>query len=287
MESVQTEAATDFTLPQCIFTKHHYTFDHWVDENENTYADTATIPANTYSIGDTVNLNAVFVLSDNAINLTNRECEFDLYANEQIVFNNIPADTAYQVYEETPNGWVLIEQSNVSGIIQPLQTSNASFNNKYQPEVATIQFNGTKTLDGQAVGEGEYTFVLYENDTEIDRKSTLNGGFFQFDIITYTTTGNHTYTIKEVDPQNDKLIWDKHTETITVNVTRDGTNLIATPTYDADGIVFENYTKPGILKITKQTEGQTSANINDVFKFIVQLYNESRPFTEDINWYVE
>jgi hypothetical protein len=141
------EAAEEATLPKNGFYRFGYQFDHWDDGSGNTYADEGTITANTYQIGDTVTLNAVFEPIDTKVNIKDGEFELTLHGNEKATFDNLPAGTAYQVWEETPDGWVLIEQSNTSGTIEPLETAEAQFTNKYQPGIATAQFSGIKTLD--------------------------------------------------------------------------------------------------------------------------------------------
>ena len=290
MPDVKPQAGEAYTLPANAFRKHRYSFVHWDDGNGHTYDDEGTIPANTYEVGDEITLTAVLEINGNSVHMEDGQFYIDVYGNEKVSFDGIPAGTAYQVYEETPNGWVLIEQSNTSGTIAPLEEANASFTNQYQPGIATVQFSGTKTLDDKAVSAGAFSFSLKENNVELDNKQTMDGGFFQFDVITYTNSdvGIHTYTIEEVNPNNDKLIWDKHKETVTVNVREEGSEIIADVTYDTDGIIFKNYTKPGILKITKQTEGQTTANEDDVFTFDIGLTNESgRPIDENLHWYTE
>ena len=163
-------------------------------------------------------LKAVFKQRDTSVDMHDGEFELTLKNGEKATFFNIPAGTAYQVYEETPNGWVLVSQENASGIIEPLVTSQAKFVNRYEPGTTSAQFFGTKTLDNNAAGAGAFTFILKENGEEIQRKSTLEGGFIQFDPIVYKKAGTHTYTIEEADPGNDAVDYDTHIETVTVTV---------------------------------------------------------------------
>ena len=290
----------DFTLPENTFYQFGKDFDHWevtspADLAGTTYEDKATIIADEDSPlkGKTVTLKAIMKDTDTTYTIENGTFDFYLRANEKATFKNIPAGTAYQVYEETPDGWVLVDQSNVSGTIEPLKTSRAQFVNKYQPDITTVQFAGTKKLDGYAVPEGAYSFELYEEgkDEPIETVATKNGGFVQFSVIEYTQedVGDHTYHIKEVDPNNDAIDWDKHEETITVNVKDNGDGtLSAKATYDSDGIVFNNRTKPGMLKITKRTNIKTPANQNDKFTFNITFNNEKgQPISDDIYWYSE
>ena len=311
MASVEPVAAEDYQLPKNKFARFGYEFDHWDDGNGRTYADMDTIPAGTYAIGDRIIFTAVFVPRDTTVNMENGEFEFELYGGETATFNNIPAGTTYQVYEETPDGWVLIEQSNVSGTIEPLETAASSFTNKYEPGTTTAQFFGTKTLDGQAAEADSYSFILdettegasgtvkmlvdgEEQDVELPYTVTVSeGGFIQFPAIKYLIDdiGEHTYTVREVNPNDDHIDYDTHVETIKVNVTGDVTELKAETVIDEDGdgkVAFANKTRPGELRITKNGENVTNANKDDEFTFKVSLSNDKGlPLSDDnqIYWY--
>lgn len=223
------------------------------------------------------------------------EFEVALKGGESILLNDLPAGTAYQVFEDTPDGW-LLETEGVSGTVEPLQTPAARFTNTYKPDITTAQFAGTKTLDGAAAEEGAFTFELVDENGEVlQSKPTLAGGFIQFDAIEYgkDDVGEHVYTIREADPNRDTIDWDCHEETVTVTVALDSTSghPVSTVEYDNDGIVFANKTRPGNLKIHKATtEPVTDANKDDVFTFKVTLNNsKGMPLGEgdEIYWYVE
>ena len=311
MPVVRTNASENYTIPACQFKKFGYLFDHWDDGNNHIYQDKDTIPAGTYEATDHITLTAVFVPRDTTANMENGEFEFELYGGEKATFEGIPAGTAYQVYEETPDGWVLIEQSNVSGTIEPLEISEAVFKNKYEPGTATSQFFGTKTLDGQAAEADSYSFILdettegaagtvkmlvdgEEQNVELPYTVTVSeGGFIQFPAIKYSIDdiGEHTYTVKEVNPNDDRIDYDTHVETIKVNVTGDVTELKAETVIDEDGdgkISFANKTRPGELRITKNGQNVTDANKDDEFTFKVTLSSDTgQPFTGNhvLDWY--
>nr|MBQ4456532.1 BspA family leucine-rich repeat surface protein [Clostridia bacterium] len=312
-------AAESVILPANRFYRFGYAFDHWtvtdisgaVPSGETTYADKDTIPANKYAVGSIVTLTAAFEPIDTTVNMVDGEFELILHGSETATFSDLPAGTAYQVYEETPDGWVLIEQSNVSGTIEPLETSNAAFTNKYQPGTATAQFNGTKTLDGQAAEKDSFSFMLTEPDNQTGtvvvleggeekevslpiRVNVLEGGFVQFPIIQYSVDdiGVHTYEITEVNPNNSTIDYDRHTETVTVTVSGDITALTAAVDVDPDGdgrIAFVNKTRPGELRIAKSGYPVTDKNKDDEFTFKVTFMNDKGlPLGEDneIDWYV-
>ncbi len=225
------------------------------------------------------------------------EFEFVLLGGEKATIKGLPAGSSYQVYEDTPDGWVLAEQSNVSGTIEPLETADAVFKNRYQPGTTSVQFVGTKLLDYRAAKANSFQFMLTDaSNDEIETVYVQDGGFIQFSPITYERVTDkvngdtYVYHIYELDPEDETIDDDMHVETITVVVRDDGEgNLSSEVTYDEDGIAFTNMTRPGNLRITKVAE-TTEANKDDEFTFKVTLHNaDGMPLGsgEQIYWYTE
>ena len=78
---------------------------------------------------------------------------------------------------------------------------------------------------------------------------------------------------KEVRGDDAGIVYDTHTENITIQVDDDGQeNLTATSYVPSWSIVFENETKPGVLTVTKETDG--SGTGDEVFIFDIYLTNE-------------
>lgn len=296
MPTVTITSGTKYTVPECTFTYYGHTFTGWLGTNGTTYQPGQQITVSTTGT-ETLGLTAQWEEDETPTSgiMNNPDGSYDFYlkAGDTLNITDLPAGTAYQIYEETPEGWVLTDQSNSSGTIESLQTSEAGFTNNYQPGVATVQFSGTKKMDGKAAAAGAFSFTLYEGNTAIQTVSTLDGGFIQFDVIEYQAAdaGRHTYTIKENNPNDSTIDYDTHTETIYVDVVNEGNNRVsATVTYDQDGIVFNNKSRPGVLKITKIANGLTEENKDDVFTFKITFTNENgQPIGdgEEIFWYYE
>ena len=273
-------------------------------ENGAIYASedgsTVTIPANTYALDQVITLTPLFEQIDHTATMEDGTITITLHGGETATFDNVPAGTTYRVYEQTPDGWTLIAQENVSGVIKPTETAEAKFTNQFTPGVTTAQLYGTKTLDNQLVGKNDFAFALFEvvNDEEvyITTVRTLDGGLFQFPVISYSTAdenalGLHTYHIREVETTSQGIEYDKHTETVTVDVTKDESgDLHAEVVYDEDGASFKNYRRPGILAVTKQTEGLlTKANADAEFELEITLSNANgMPIGdgETVYWYI-
>ena len=280
-------------IDKCLFRKLGGTFDHWEVAGSNpvvTYNDQDIIPANTYTAGAVVTLNAVFVPSNNSATMNNGEFTFTLRGGEKATFPNIPAGTAYQVFEETPDGWVLVDSSNESGTIGPLEDSAAMFLNQYQQGVTTASIFGTVTLDWKAAVNGAFKFKLTNEDDEIiGIINNASGGMLKFDPIRYTEPGEYVYTMEQIPGNDSNIDYDRHVETITVQVEEDDTgNLHASVIYDADNARFNNRTRPGALTVHKEAENATEASKDSTFYFKITFTNPDGTLAEGnaYSWYV-
>ena len=275
MATVWVPIFEDYTIPANTFTKPGYDFDHWEDGGGNTYTDTDTIPANKYALDAEVTLHPVFTLRE-PNEIEPGLYEIELKGDEVITFTGIPGGTTYDIYEETENGWTLISSTNTNGTIQPLQTTESVFTNKYEPGTTSVQFRGTKTLDGELAAG--FKFGLYEGGNLIEEVTTNASGFIEFPVIKYTEAGTHTYTIRELNQTDSTINYDTHDETITVVVTDDGEGNLSTD-YDSNfSFTFENTTKPGSILLTKQRVNRDTDN----FTFNVRLTKDNAPYTGDV-----
>jgi pilin isopeptide linkage protein len=300
MPSVVVESAKDYVLPLNAFRVFGKVFDHWTDGTRRIYADGGTVPANTYAAGDVVTLTAVFEPRDTSILMQDGEFTFSLKGGEKALFENVPAGTSYQVFEENlPEDWILIAQSNTTGLVESLEESNAIFLNKYQPDMATIQFTLRKLMDGQPAKAESFSFELWEGNVLLQTKSVIDGGFVQFDMLEYdrNDVGIHTYTIKELIGTEDSVLYDGHEETIAVEVTIDDSvedgvvRVYARVTY-SDGtypnIVFQNWTKPGELSLKKLVDDLLAGHENDEFRFRIRFKQENGlPLTDEMTYRIE
>ena len=231
---------------------------------------------------------------NSVIQVKNGEFSITLLGGEKVIITNLPSGTSYQIWEDTPDGWILVEEKNSSGIIIPLQTQKAEFTNMYNPNATAVRFHGTKMLDNTVAEKNQFTFELYEvtDDGEvlIDTVKTSEGGFIQFKRIDYTkdNIGTHKYIIRETAFTDDSIDYDTHEEEVEVFVTEKDDKLISRVTYDTDGVKFVNKKRPGLLRLTKVGVGVNDANKNDKFKFKITFRNEAgMPISDQIYWYIE
>ncbi len=150
---------------------------------------------------------------------------------------------------------------------------NKTFTNEYRATSAVLKgdtaLGGTKTLVGRDMKDGEtFSFALSsaDEDTEnaIDDGAIVIAGYdestaqatatmtgakngetkaFAFDEVTFNKIGTYKFSIKEQVPgqDSDGMTWDRHTATVTVTVTDDGSGkLTAAVTSEEGSKTFEN-----------------------------------------------
>ena len=280
------EANTEYQLPANSFYCFAKKFVGWntkADGSGTKYADGATVN-NLANVGENVTLYAQWE-DDLSGRLTNGQMEVTMHGNESLTISDLPAGTQYQVYEQTPSGWVLVKQSGESGVIEPLKNAQATFVNDYQPGKTQATIVGTKTVNGDAskVNAGDYSFELLNAAGKVVQTVKNGaGGSIAFAPITYEAAGTWTYTVKEVVPQDrGNIQYDEHEEPVTVTVSDD---LSSSVQYDSDGVVFKNFdTTPttGSLSITKEIEGGV-VDASKEFTFDVTTIKDGVRTTEQV-----
>ena len=280
---------TDYKLPANSFYLFAKKFVGWntAADGSGTWYDDGVTVRDLAGVGGNATLYAQWA-DDSSGTLTDGKMEVTLHGNESLTIPNLPAGTQYQVYEQTPSGWVLVKQSGEAGVIEPLKNVQATFVNDYQPGKTQATIVGTKTVDGDAgkVNAGDYSFELRDSGGMLlETVSCGAGGSIAFAPITYEAAGTWTYKVKEVVPQDQGNIeYDTHEETVTVTVTDDGAgNLSASVQYDSSGVAFNNHDATpttGHLKITKTVEG--SADTSKEFTFNVVTIKDGVRNTQQV-----
>lgn len=255
------------------FVRFGYRLVGWNSEPDGSGTDYA-IDAEISSAPDAIERIALYAQweeLERTVTLEDGSFELSMPAGHAFSIADLPANLGYQVFEETEEGWVLVSQSGTSGTIRPTVTSVASFTNTYDEARCSVSLFGFKTLDGRGADARAFAFELREGGTVIERVRNAAGGAIDFSPIEYdeSSMGTHVYEVSETVGGDDGIVYDTHIETVTVEVSKVGDNLVAQVLMDADGVSFANETKPGAMEIRKSTDG--GGNPDEEFEFEVEL----------------
>ena len=275
-------------LPENELRMTSMVFVGWEDRFGNLYSDKDVVDGRLYPAGSVEIFTAVFVPRDNRVDAINGEFYFNLYGGEVASFDDIPGNTYYQVYEDTPDGWILVLDGNTSGTVLPDSDPNVFFENKYDPEHSQISFVGQKKVVDSRLNvsypyAGEYLFILSQivDDEVVDLQSCRNGdhGVIQFNPIELDEIGTFVYQIREVAGSDNLIDYDEHVETLVVSVYDNGSGvLVSSVTTDDDGIVFVNTLNDfGSIVLTKHAvdeDGLDDWQSGAVFIFDIRFYDD-------------
>lgn len=135
----------------------------------------------------------------------------------------------------------------------PVDADKVLFTNVYQPKATDeVELGGNKNLVNITGGGSvamtpgnEYSFNLKGNG--VDETVTNNGSSFTFSKLTFSTAGDHVFTITEVKGSKDYIGYDDAKYQVTITVTDDGTGKLKVTNiaYTKDGakadkVVFDN-----------------------------------------------
>ncbi len=134
--------------------------------------------------------------------------------------------TEYKVKVEiTDNGLgQLVATVYVNGIeVEDDIATAIGFENRYKAAAKEILINGTKTLTGRDLAEGEFSFELYdEQGNKLSTVKNTADGKIIFPAMEVTEAGEYIYTVREVKGEAEGITYDSRVYTVAVEVTDNG-----------------------------------------------------------------
>lgn len=230
-----------------------------------------------------------------AINYTKVGTHYYVVEEKAGTASGITYDTTHYhiVVTVSASGASLVKSVSVNKIGHNDDNSgNVVFINSYQATGTEHTFQGVKVLHGRAPGVGEFDFALYQGDTLIDTAPNHSDGSFRFDPVPFTAPGSYTFTVKEIEPEENRksagVTYDGVSQPVTVTVKVEDENAVLKVTQVTvkdkngtemtDGILFENTYTPAAAQVTfggtKELKG--AALENNAFTF--KLYETDHTF---------
>ena len=115
--------------------------------------------------------------------------------------------------------------------------------NKREIKETTHALNVQKLLHGRELKDGEFTFYLVDETGSVILTQTNDGnGQVTFDDITYNEPGEYHYTIREKAESDPTITYTDKELKVTVTVTEEDSQLIATAVYEGNQVFENDYT---------------------------------------------
>ena len=197
-----------------------------------------------------------------------------------VTYSNNEYTVTYKVIEDYTSGKLVLDG-------EPVVTGEATFNNVYGAEgtlEGSTALEITKVIEGRDWNDSDsFTFTLTPDEDYGDAvklgtdevtitKDTADHKAV-FGDITFTQTGTYDFTIREVDPQIEKMTYDNHEVKVSVKIEdKDGNGtLTVSPTINGD-MTFTNTHNPD----------DAAASIEGTKIFTGRDIKDSDSFTFDI-----
>ncbi len=124
----------------------------------------------------------------------------------------------------------------------------------HQPNPGSVTLRAEKLLAGVAPKGSDFSFTLSDENGNVLQTVKNKGGDVTFKPLSFSQTGTHTYTIREVVEGKDGIVYDETVYTATVTVTKGSGKYIASVTYSLEGEVLEDV--PVFRNLTKDPGGE-------------------------------
>jgi len=128
-------------------------------------------------------------------------------------------------------------------------------------------------LEGRQIEDGEFTFVLADEENKILQEKTNKANNILFDEITYQKEGTYRYKIYEVQGHDATISYDDSITNVTVEVKNNDGQLEATAIYEGNAIFTNTYTpKAGsvVLEAEKVLTGRSLVAGEFTFELVDQ-----------------
>ena len=163
--------------------------------------------------------------------------------NWEHTFTELPESTNGVAYEYT------VEEIDIpEGYINEVVTkgTNSVITNRILSAIKQ-DLTFKKELEGRELQEGEFTFnLLDENGNVVQSAQNAADGTITFKDVTFEKAGTYKFTVEEVSGDDAQITYDKSAKNVSVEVKQEGTEYVATVTYDADTTFKNKYTAPAV-----------------------------------------
>ena len=201
---------------------------------------------------------------------------FDKVGEYVYTVSEVKGDKGGVSYDDTVYTVTVTVADNGNGKLVATAAGNESlkFTNNYASASVNVTLNGTKTLEGRDIAEGEFQFLLKDSEGTLLQTVTNDAnGLFGFEPVEFVKVGEYVYTVIEVKGDKGGVTYDATVYTVKVTVTDDGNGKLVAAVEGGDAINFNNlYSASGVtvtlsgiknLVGKELAEGMFSFNLKD------------------------
>lgn len=169
----------------------------------------------------------------------------------------VAGETGGVTYDKSEYDVTVSVTDNHDGKLSAKASSDGAieFKNSYAADPTSVSFSATKVLDGAELKDGQFSFVLKDNEgNELQTAKNAADGTVSFRPVEFAGPGTHTFTIAEVNDGQANVTYDDASYQLTVNVTDDGEGHLSA-SVDGQAPVFKNtYTAPAQPKYDQKPQ---------------------------------
>ncbi len=159
------------------------------------------------------------------------ELTFDKAGTYSYTVEEVKGSLAGIKYDQTVyNVTVIVTDDGNGNLVAAIENNDIVFTNRVI-DPAEVTFEGINYLD--LVLSGGFNFVMKEGESIIANATSDENGYFNFGTLVYNREGTYTYTISEIEGDNENIIYDTNIFTVTVTVTIEGDEFKANVKTDA------------------------------------------------------
>lgn len=169
------------------------------------------------------------------------ELKFEKEGTYTYTVTEVKGDDEHMTYDESEFKITITVTDNEGQLKAEIEGDELEFENEYTPDLVDVVIEGTKTLTGRTLKEGEFTFELTDENGDVTEATNGADGSIVFNLGK-KDEGTYTYTVTEVKGDDKDISYDKSEFTITVTVKNE--NGVLKATVKGNGFEFVNKYNP-------------------------------------------
>ncbi len=173
--------------------------------------------------------------------ITFKDIEFTKEGTYTYTVTEVAGDDENMTYDESEFTLTINVTDNEGQLEAEIEGDEFEFENEYTPIPVEVVIEGTKTLTGRTLKEGEFTFELTDENGDVTEATNKADGTIVFNLGK-KDEGTYTYTVTEVKGKDQDIKYDDSEFTITVTVKNE--NGVLKATVKGNGFEFVNKYNP-------------------------------------------